>query len=84
MLIEVFGPGCPRCKTTEKNANDALKELKIDGFVNHISDPKQFAMRGVLMTPGLALNGKLKVYGRIPSVEEIKGWIKEESHEGQQ
>ena len=66
MEIKIFGPGCPRCKQTEKNAVEALKELNLQANVMHVSDLKEIIDHGIRMTPGLAIDGK---------VEEIKKWV---------
>jgi len=75
MEIKVFGPGCPRCKQTEKNASDAVKELRLEANVTHVTDLKEISNHGILMTPGLAIDGKVVSTGKIPSVEEIKKWL---------
>jgi small redox-active disulfide protein 2 len=77
MEIKVFGPGCPRCKQTEKNAVEALKELNLEANVVHVSDLKEIMSHGIMMTPGLAIDEKVACTGKIPSVEEIKKWVSE-------
>jgi small redox-active disulfide protein 2 len=77
MQIKVFGPGCPRCKKTEENAVEALKELNLEASVVHVSDLKEITSHGIMMTPGLAIDDEVVCSGRIPSVEEIKKWISE-------
>lgn len=77
MEIKVFGPGCPRCKQTEKNAVEALKELNLQANILHVSDFKEITRHGIMMTPGLAIDGKVVCTGKIPSVEEIKKWLSE-------
>mgnify|MGYP001027954828 CR=1 FL=1 len=72
MKIEVVGPGCPRCKATEKNVNDALKQLGIDAEVTHIYDMNEMIKRGVMFTPAIIVNGQIKTSGKIPTVDEIK------------
>ncbi|OGC77416.1 MAG: hypothetical protein A2Z27_02045 [candidate division Zixibacteria bacterium RBG_16_50_21] len=75
MKIEIFGPGCVRCKETEKNAQLALKSLGLEAEIVKVQDVKAFAKRGVMFTPGLAIDGELKCAGRIPSLAEITTWI---------
>jgi small redox-active disulfide protein 2 len=81
MMIEVFGPGCPKCHATERNVRKALQELGLkegeDVMINMIKDPRVMAARGVFMTPGLVIDGVKVSVGRIPGPEEIKNWIKE-------
>ncbi|MFB0508832.1 MAG: thioredoxin family protein [Thermodesulfobacteriota bacterium] len=77
MEIKVFGPGCPRCKKTEENAVEALKELNLEAKVTHVSDLKEIMDHGIMMTPGLAIDEEVVCTGKIPSVEEIKKWVSE-------
>jgi len=72
MKIEVVGPGCPRCKATEKNVNEALKQLGIDAEVAHIYDMNEMTKRGVMFTPAVIVDGQIKTSGKIPTVDEIK------------
>ena len=81
MIIEVCGPGCPRCHATKDNIVKALEELNLkegeDVAVTHIMDPKLFAARGVMLTPAVVIDGVKVSEGKIPSTEESKEWIKE-------
>jgi len=81
MIIEVCGPGCPRCQTTEKNVVQAFKELEIElgdeAQVVEIKDIKQISARGVIMTPAVLIDGVKVSEGRIPNTEEVKKWIEE-------
>lgn len=77
MEIKVFGPGCPRCKKTEENAVEALKELDLEANVVKVSDLKEIMRHGIMMTPGLAIDDEVVSTGKIPSVEQIKIWISE-------
>ena len=81
MLIEVCGPGCPRCQATEKNVLQALKELGIElgeeAQVVEIKDIKQIIARGVLMTPAVFIDGVKVCEGRIPNPQEIKRLVEE-------
>jgi small redox-active disulfide protein 2 len=81
MIIEVCGPGCPRCQASEKNVLQALKELGMklgeDAMVTEIKDVRQISARGVIITPAVVIDGVKVCEGRIPSPEEIKKWIEE-------
>jgi len=72
MKIEVVGPGCFRCVETEKNVNEALRQLGIDAQVTHIYDIGEMIKRGVMFTPAVIVDGQIKTSGRIPTVGEIK------------
>jgi small redox-active disulfide protein 2 len=75
--LEVFGTGCPKCQATEKNAAEALRQLGLEGEVKLVKDQVQIIKRGVTLTPALAINGNVKVMGRIPEVKEIVDWVSE-------
>ncbi len=79
MLIEICGPGCPRCQAIEKNVLQALKEQGVElgdeAMVVKIKDIKQLSARGVIMTPAVLIDGVKVCEGRIPSPQEIKKWI---------
>ena len=68
----VLGPGCPRCETLADRTKQAADQLGIDYELEKLTDIKQFASYGLMMTPGLVVDGELKVHGRLPSLEEIK------------
>jgi len=77
MEIRVLGSGCPRCHEVEKRTIDVLSELNIAADVQKVTDLMKMMEHGILATPGLVINGKLKCSGRIPSRDEIKAWILE-------
>ncbi len=70
--ILVIGPGCSRCKTLALLTEQAVKELGLAAEINKVTDLKQIMALGVMMTPALAINGTIKVVGKVPSVAEIK------------
>ena len=73
--IEVLGTGCPKCQATARNAEQAVKELGIQAEVVKVEDLSEIIARGVMVPPALAIDGEIKCSGRIPTVEEIKGWL---------
>ncbi len=73
--IQVLGTGCPKCEKVAKNAEAAVRELGIDGEVVKVTDINEIMTFGVMMTPGLAVDGEVKASGKVPSVEEIKAWL---------
>jgi small redox-active disulfide protein 2 len=79
MKIKILGPGCPRCDEVGKRTIDALAELKVAADVQKVKDIKEISSYGIFSTPGLIINNKVKASGRIPSIAEIKEWIKEET-----
>ena len=76
MKIEILGTGCSKCKTLEENAKQAL--AKIGGFheVKKVEDIVEIMNYGVMSTPALVVDGKVKSSGKLLSVEEILELIK--------
>jgi small redox-active disulfide protein 2 len=72
MKIEIFGPGCPKCKVAEKNVRKAVEDLKIQAEIVKIDDLQEIINRGVMMTPAVFIDGKALIVGRIPNPDEIK------------
>jgi len=81
MKIEVLGPGCSNCRRLAEDVSKALEELKIEAEVVKITDIQEFAKYGILMTPGLVINGKVYSSGKLPTMATLKRWIEEESKE---
>lgn len=79
MEIKVLGPGCRNCKALEQETLNALAELDMVANVEKVTDLNQIVEYGVFTTPGLVINGHVKVSGRVPRRDEIKAWLKEES-----
>jgi small redox-active disulfide protein 2 len=72
MEIKILGTGCPRCKTLEKTVVNALAELDIAADVSKVEDIVKIMSYGILHTPGLVINGKVVLSGRVPSAAEAK------------
>jgi small redox-active disulfide protein 2 len=75
MKIEVLGTGCPKCEKTTENARKALKTLGIEAEISKIAKIQDITNYGVMMTPALAIDGEVKISGKVPSPEQIAGWI---------
>jgi small redox-active disulfide protein 2 len=83
MEIKVLGPGCANCHKMEELAKTAVKELGIEAKVEKITDIGQIAMHGILSTPGLIVNGKIKHTGKpLPGLEKVKELIQGELVKG--
>lgn len=72
MKIQVLGTGCPKCKKLAANAEEAAKGLGLDVEIEKVTDIDKIIDFGVMSTPSLAIDGKVVVVGKVPSVEEIK------------
>ena len=73
--IQVLGMGCLKCNKLYAAAEAAAKELGIEYEMEKIADLNTIADMGVLMTPALAVDGKVLFSGRLPSSEELKKLI---------
>jgi len=72
MNIEVLGTGCSNCKALEANTAQALRALGIDQPIGKVTDYGEIVSYGVMSTPALAIDGDVKVVGRVPSVDELR------------
>ncbi len=72
MNIKILGPGCKNCQNLQKNAEAAVSELGISADFEKVTDFKDIVALGVMKTPGLVVDGKVKASGRVPSKDEIK------------
>lgn len=77
--VTILGPGCYSCNKLEQDVMAVLSETGFQASLIHITDPKLIAQYGVLPTPALIINGKVKSSGRVPSKPMIKKWLEEES-----
>jgi small redox-active disulfide protein 2 len=75
MEIKVLGTGCPRCKALEQATRNALAEMDITANIEKVEDIVKIMEYGILHTPGLVINGKVVMSGRVPSSAEIKELI---------
>jgi small redox-active disulfide protein 2 len=67
-----LGPGCPNCAKLAEQAQAAVDELGIEAEIEKITDIMEITNFGVMATPALAVDGQVKVVGKVPSTEEIK------------
>jgi small redox-active disulfide protein 2 len=75
MRIEILGMGCPKCKKLYENAQSAAKELNVQADIVKVEDLQQIVSRGVMTTPALVIDGKVKAAGSVPDVAKIKELI---------
>jgi len=73
--LQVLGTGCPKCEKLLGNVEQAVTELGLDCRVTKVTDLNEIMSYGVMMTPALAVDGQVKVAGKVPSVEEVKSII---------
>ncbi|MBN1663121.1 MAG: TM0996/MTH895 family glutaredoxin-like protein [Deltaproteobacteria bacterium] len=72
MKIDILGAGCPKCKQLTTNAEAAIKDLNIQAEIGKVTDIDKITEYGVMMTPGLAVDGTVVSAGKVLSKDEIK------------
>jgi small redox-active disulfide protein 2 len=75
MTIQILGTGCPRCKKLEENARKAVNELQIPCEIEKVTDLNEIMEYGIMMTPGFAIDKKVKSVGKVLTPEQIKAFI---------
>lgn len=75
--IKILGPGCTNCDKLKHETMTVLAELDVAIDLEHVKDPKEIVSYGVMGTPALIINKKVKSVGRVPGREQIKRWILE-------
>jgi small redox-active disulfide protein 2 len=71
MLIEILGSGCPKCFELERRTRLAVRQAGIEATIEHVTDVRAIAERGVLRMPALAVDGAVAVAGAVPSAPEL-------------
>ena len=80
MVIQILGSGCPNCRKLEANAREAVKNLDIEADIVKVQDMDTIMEMGVMITPGLAVDGIVKKTGKVLSVSEIEDVLDVEGH----
>jgi len=70
--LQILGTGCPKCKKLAANIEAAAKDLGIEYEIEKVTDINEIMNFGVMMTPALAVDGQVKVVGRVLPPDEIK------------
>ena len=76
MEIKILGTGCPNCEATGKNVETAVTESGISAEIIKVTNAMEIAKHGVFGTPAVVVDGEVKSVGKIPTKDEIKGWLK--------
>jgi small redox-active disulfide protein 2 len=76
MEIKVLGPGCAKCRQTEKVVKEAVAEAGIAADIEKVTDLMKIAGYGVLGTPAVVVNGEVKSVGKIPKKQDVMAWLK--------
>ncbi|KUO48765.1 MAG: hypothetical protein APF76_17930 [Desulfitibacter sp. BRH_c19] len=75
MNIKVLGSGCMKCNKLEELVKEVVGEMGVDAKIEKITDIKEIAKTGILMTPGLVIDNEVKASGKLPSKAEVTQMI---------
>jgi small redox-active disulfide protein 2 len=79
VTIKVYGTGCARCRNLEQLCYETVAEMNIDANIEKVTDIQEIVKSGIMMTPGLEINGRVVSAGKIPTKETLIHWIQENS-----
>jgi len=80
MIIKILGTGCKKCLTLEAKVRELVQQNNIDAKVEKVTDLNAIMSYGIMMTPALVVNEKVKSFGIIPKEEQILTWLNEGIH----
>jgi small redox-active disulfide protein 2 len=75
MKVQILGTGCPKCTKLAENTEAALNQIGCSFELEKITDINDIMAFGIMMTPGLAADGEVKLVGKVPSVDELKALL---------
>lgn len=73
--VKVLGPGCANCKRLEERVRKVVSERGVEAAVEKVADYAEMMRWNLMRTPGLVVDDVLVASGRIPSEDEIAGWL---------
>jgi small redox-active disulfide protein 2 len=76
MKIQILGTGCAKCNALTMVTEKAAQALNLPYELEKVTDLKQIMAFGVMTTPALVVDGKVKVSGKVPAVDEIKTMLR--------
>jgi small redox-active disulfide protein 2 len=82
MKIQILGSGCAKCRALAENARQAVIDAGLEAEIEKVTDSERILAMGVLMTPGLAIDGVVKSSGKLLSAAAIAGMLTEGSRNG--
>ncbi len=75
MKIEILGTGCPKCKQTAEVVRKAVEQADIDATIHKVEDIREIMKFKVMMTPAVAVDGQVRISGKVPTVDEVKALL---------
>jgi len=75
MRIAILGTGCPKCKQTAEMVRRAVEQTGIDATIYKVEDIREIMKFKVMTTPAVAVDGQVRIYGKVPTVDEVKALL---------
>lgn len=75
MDIAILGTGCPKCKQTAEAVRRAVEQVGIEATIYKVEDIREIMRFRVMMTPAVAIDGQVKISGKVPTVDEVKALL---------
>lgn len=76
MKVQILGTGCSKCKMLEERVRQLIANHQLPVEVEKVTDLQEMVKYGIMMTPGLVIDGVVKSVGSIPKNEQILAWLK--------
>ena len=76
-IIKILGTGCAKCKNLDRKVRELVDTHNIEANVLYVTDINEMIDAGIMMTPGLVINGEVKSVGIIPKEKQLLEWIGE-------
>lgn len=77
--IKVIGPGCANCTKLADLCREVVEETNLEAEIQKITDTDEFWKYGIMLTPGLIVNGKILVQGKLPTKKTLENWLQREA-----
>ena len=78
MEIKILGTGCTKCKSLERKVRELVEQHNLDIEVKYVDDLNEMVEAGIMMTPGLIIDGEVKSFGIVPKEKQLLEWLKGE------
>lgn len=75
MKIAILGAGCPKCKHTMEVVRKAVEQAGVEATIQKIEDIQEIMKFRVMMTPAVAIDGQVRLWGKVPTVDEVKSLL---------
>ncbi len=76
LSVKILGPGCSKCRTLEQRVRHLVERHHLSIEIEKVTDVQEIMKYGIMMTPGLVVDGVVKSVGTVPKDEQLLQWMK--------